>query len=153
MLTPGQYRKHCLAGALCAHSGALVFCDGLRKTSALFVALLEQLLIRYAACPTLHLLLDNFIIHKSRLVQRFLSSHPGRFVLHFLPPYSPEENRIEHVWKQLHDDVTRCHRYRRLAELVRAANHYLRHCNPFPSSGVGLLRAASSGVSGTLNAM
>lgn len=27
-------------------------------------------------------------------------------------PYSPEENRSEHVWKQLHDDVTRCRRNR-----------------------------------------
>jgi transposase len=59
VLTPGQNRKHYLAGALCAHSGTLVFCDGPRKTSALFVALLEQLLIRFAACPTLHLILDN----------------------------------------------------------------------------------------------
>jgi hypothetical protein len=97
--------------------------------------------------------LPSFIIHKSRFVQRFLSSHPGRFVLHFLPPYSPEENRIEHVWKQLHDEVTRCHRYQRLPELVRAANYFLRHCHPFPGSGVGLLRKANSGVSGLLNAI
>lgn len=153
VLTPGQNRKHYFAGALCAHSGALLVCDGPRKTSALFLALFEQLLVRYAHGPTLHLILDNFIIHKSRQVQRFLAAHPGRFQLHFLPPYSPEENRIEHVWKQLHDHVTRCHRYPRLRELVRAANHFLRHCQPFPGSGVGLLRSASSGVSGGLNAI
>ena len=30
-------------------------------------------------------------------------------VLHFLPPYCPDHNRIERLWKDLHDNVTRNH--------------------------------------------
>jgi transposase len=31
-------------------------------------------------------------------------------VLHFLPPYCPDDNRIERLWKDLHDNVTRNHK-------------------------------------------
>lgn len=148
VLTPGKNHKHYLAGALCAHSGELIFCDGQRKTSDLFLALLGLLLQRYGSDVTVHLILDNFSIHHSKKVQLFLHEHPGRIQLHFLPPYSPEENRIEHLWKQLHDHVTRCHRYPRMQELLAAAKHFLQHCQPFPGSGVGLLRCAGSTVSG-----
>ena len=146
--TPGQNQKHYLAGALCAHSGALVVCDGPRKTSALFIELLKRLLLSTPDAVPIRLILDNYSIHKSRQVKDFLSANSGRIELHFLPPYSPEENRIEHLWKQLHDHVTRCHRHATLPALLAAAHHFLRHSQPFPGSGVGLLRLADSGVSG-----
>jgi transposase len=41
--TPGQNIKRYVAGALDAHSGRLLWVEGERKTSALFIALLEQL--------------------------------------------------------------------------------------------------------------
>ena len=34
----------------------------------------------------------------------------GRIRLHFLPPYCPDENRIELLWLQLHSNVARNHR-------------------------------------------
>ena len=34
----------------------------------------------------------------------------GKVVLHFLPPYCPDDNRIERVWLDLHANVTRNHR-------------------------------------------
>lgn len=148
--TPGKNQQHYLAGALCAHSGDLVVCDGARKTSALFIELLKRLLLHTPTATPIRLILDNFSIHKSRKVKDFLSANEGRVELHFLPPYSPEENRIEHVWKQLHDHVTRCHRHTSMPALLPAAHHFLLHAQPFPGSGVGLLGLADSGVSGSV---
>ena len=64
MLTPGQNVKRDLAGALNAKSGRLAWVEGPRKTSALFIALIEHLVKRaYARARVIHLVLDNFRIH------------------------------------------------------------------------------------------
>ena len=55
----------------------------------------------------IHLVLDNYKIHDSKIVQAALQGcFAGRIKLHFLPPYCPKYNRIERVWKDLHDNVT-----------------------------------------------
>jgi transposase len=45
--------------------------------------------------------------------------------LHFLPPYCPDYNRIERIWKDLHDNVTRNHTCRSMRELLREVIAYL----------------------------
>lgn len=108
--------------------------------------------LRFDSAQTLHLILDNFSIHPSRRVQRLLA-HPGRIELHFLRPYSPEENRIEHLWKQLHGHVTRCHRYPGMPQLLAVAYRFLHNARPFSGSDVGLLRCAGSIVSGSVDGL
>lgn len=49
-------------------------------------------------------------IHKSRIGLAWLAAHGAKIRLHFLPPYCPEENRIERPWLDLHANVTRNHR-------------------------------------------
>jgi transposase len=49
----------------------------------------------------------------------------GRVVLHFLPPYCPDDNRIERVWLDLHANVTRNHRCQDMQELMREVTAYL----------------------------
>ena len=56
----------------------------------------------------------------------FEASNAERFRLHFLPPYSPNDNKIEMVWKDLHANVTRTHRCTSIEQLTREARAYLR---------------------------
>ena len=42
---------------------------------------------------------DNASYHHGRIHKPWRKKHEGRFDLHFLPPYSPELNPIERVWK------------------------------------------------------
>ena len=42
---------------------------------------------------------DNAKYHHARLHRTWRETHADRFVLDFLPPYSPELNPIERVWK------------------------------------------------------
>jgi transposase len=44
-----------------------------------------------------------------------------------LPPYCPDHNRIERIWRDLHDNVTRNHRCKEMAELMLQVNCYLRN--------------------------
>lgn len=126
MLTPGQNAKCYLAGALNATSGRLTWVEGPRKTSALFIALIDHLVKRAPArARVIHLVLDNFRLHSSRAVQAARERWGDRVRFHFLPPYCPDHNRIERLWKDLHDNVTRNHTCRDMAQLMRYVNDYL----------------------------
>lgn len=129
VLTPGQNMKRYLAGALDACSRRLLWVEGKRKTSALFIALLKRLLQTYAQAPVIHVILDNYRIHDSKIVHAALLGFAGRIQLHFLPPYCPNDNKIERVWQDLHANVTRNHRCPQMVDLMREVRYYLRKRN------------------------
>ena len=56
---------------------------------------------------------------------RLLAALGGRIVLHFLPPYCPDANRIERVWQDFHANVTRNHRCKTMNRLLDNARRYL----------------------------
>ncbi len=127
--TPGQNVKRYLAGALDVRSGQVHWAEGPRKTSALFIALLDRLLRTYAQAPVIHVILDNYRIHDSKIVQAALRGWGGRIRLHFLPPYCPNDNKIERVWQDLHANVTRNHTCPDITALMREVRYYLRKRN------------------------
>jgi len=109
VMTPGQNEKQYIAGAMHAQTRRVTHVQGSRKNSLLFVTLLEQLLDEYPDATRIHVILDNYRIHSSKIVQGALAGFEGRVVLHFLPPYCPDYNKIERLWRDLHADVTRNH--------------------------------------------
>jgi transposase len=123
--TPGQNKKFYLAGALDVRTGRLHATGHGSKSSRLFVQLLFHLVSRYRRARRIHLILDNYVIHSSQVTARALASLGGRVVLHFLPPYCPDHNRIERVWLDFHANVTRNHRCRTLDELLDHARRFL----------------------------
>ena len=129
VVTPGKNVKRYLAGALDTRTGQLHWVEGERKTSALFIALLNQLLQTYARASVIHVVLDNFRIHDSQIVQAALSGLGGRILLHFLPPYCPNDNKIERVWQDLHAHVTRNHTCADIESLMCGVRYYLRKRN------------------------
>lgn len=50
-------------------------------------------------CKRILVILDNFIVHKSRLVRD--TAGVLDIVLLYLPPYSPDLNPIEYLWKSM----------------------------------------------------
>jgi transposase len=143
--TPGQNQKHYLAGALHTRTGQVLWVGNGRKNSYLFLQLLRKLTDAFPGTAKLHVILDNYGIHSSRLVQWALTKEfHGRIVLHFLPPYSPNDNRIERLWRELHANVTRNHRCATLAELLRRVATFLRRVSPYPGTKASLLRAPRS---------
>lgn len=145
VLTPGKNVKRYLAGALDAHSGRLLWVEGERKTSALFIGLLNQLLVTYADAPAIHVILDNYRIHASKIVHAALAGFGNRIQLHFLPPYSPDDNKIERLWQDLHANVTRNHTCPDMASLMEEVRYYLRKRNrkPIMESKASIQRSAA----------
>jgi transposase len=125
VLTPGNNEKRYLAGAYDPRSDRLVYVEGERKASWIFLNLLRALLESYRDAETIHVILDNYIIHKSRVTRAWLAEFGDRLRLHFLPPYCPNENRIERIWLDLHANVTRNHQQRTIGALLDRVHRYL----------------------------
>lgn len=129
VLTPGQNKKRYLAGAIEPTTGKLVIVEGERKNSDLFLKLLEKLQKTWPNAKRIYLILDNYRIHSSKIVNAALAHHLSNITLEFLPPYCPNENRIERVWKDLHDQVTRNHRHKSLDDLMKDVRSFVRRYN------------------------
>ncbi len=51
--------------------------------------------------PRLFMILDNASYHKSKAVREYVESTGGDVELEFLPPYTPQLNPVETVWRDL----------------------------------------------------
>ena len=52
-------------------------------------------------------MVDGHPIHKAKLVKEFVASTEGRLELCYLPPYSPQLNPDEQVWKNVKERVAK----------------------------------------------
>lgn len=135
--TPGQNKKHYLAGALHSQTGQISYVSGQRKTSDLFIELLEKVKGQYRRAKSVTFIVDNYIIHKSKKTQKWLTENP-KFKLLFLPVYSPWHNKIEKLWHALHETITRNHRCKTMDELLEQVDHFMETAAPFPGGKHGL---------------
>ena len=67
------------------------------------VAFFDQLKATYPCAPSIHIILDQSGYHRSLLVQE--EALKRNIVLHYLPPYSPNLNPIERLWKVMNEEV------------------------------------------------
>ena len=126
VVTPGKNEKRYLAGALDSATGRLICVEGMRETSELFISLLARLAEEYPRAKRIHLILDNYRIHHSAITKTALRHFARKIVLHFLPPYCPNDNKIERVWQDLHAEVTRNHERSTMDALMKDAWRFLR---------------------------
>lgn len=145
VVTPGKNQKFYLAGGLDVRTGKLITTGLAKKDSALFIEFLDVVARHYSKARRIHLVLDNYAIHSSKRTCAALKALGGRIVLHFLPPYCPDANRIERVWQDLHANVTRNHRCKTMAELLERARRFVmayRWSRVSAASEVRFMRAA-----------
>lgn len=69
-------------------------------TTIVFLKVIEE---RYLNKKKIHLFVDNARYYRSVLVQEYLQN--SRIMMHFLPPYSPNLNPIERLWKFMKKEV------------------------------------------------
>jgi transposase len=126
VMTPGRNVKRYFAAAMDAKTDSLVWVKADRKNSRLFIDLLKTLLVTYANRKVIHLVLDNDTIHSSQQTRLWLETFGKKFRLHFLPPYCPDDNRIERkVWREMHANVTVNHRCETIEALCGQVTWYL----------------------------
>jgi len=132
--TPGKNVKRYLAGGVNLSSGKVIWVEGDRKKSQLFIDLIDEVVRRYRGCRKIHVILDNYKIHSSKITQAAVQRYGDRVMLHFLPPFCPDENPIERLWKELHANVTRNHRCGGIEELMQRVRSFLKAVQPYPGT-------------------
>jgi transposase len=76
-----------------------------RVNSEVFMQFLQQLLI--GATQPIILVVDGHPVHRSKAVAEFTKATSGMLELYFLPPYSPQLNPDEQVWKHVKASVVK----------------------------------------------
>ncbi|OMC71463.1 IS630 family transposase [Paenibacillus sp. FSL H7-0326] len=102
--TTGKHRGVKLLATLDYVTGEIVWQEDEEYTAETFLSFLRKVVLAY---PTgkIVLILDNARIHHAKLLEPFLKEMNGRLKLVFLPPYSPQLNIVEGLWKWLKSDV------------------------------------------------
>jgi transposase len=100
VMTPGTNRRRTIFGAVDLATGRWLYQVTRKAVSATFTAFLDQVLAAYPTAPKIAVICDNVIIHHSKIVQRWLATHPRIVVLHGAR-YSPHDNPVERVWGAL----------------------------------------------------
>lgn len=127
--TPGTNKKRYGFGAVDFTEGTIVIHLAERKNSAGFCQLIEAIVARHCPGPVytgprVVLVIDNYVIHKSKLTQATLDKYTDRLEVFGLPTYSPKLNVIERLWKYLHAKVTHNHLFGSIEELLEAVRGF-----------------------------
>ncbi|RBW67251.1 IS630 family transposase, partial [Bacillus taeanensis] len=129
--TYGHHTRVNLFATVDAFTGDF-FCTQAEQCNAQsFQIFLEQILDRY---PGQHIVmvLDNARIHHARLIQPFLQRHEDHLTFLFLPPYSPNLNLVERMWKWLKGSVIANCFYQNRAEICSAVDEFVRFIQDVP---------------------
>jgi len=78
----------------------------------------------------IYLVLDNAKYHHARAVKNWLLHHP-RFKLVFLPPYSPNLNIIERLWRFFHQKITNNHYFGTFKEFKDATSTFFNNLSQY----------------------
>jgi transposase len=132
--TPGQNQKRYGFGAVNFVTGQLTYRVGERKNSDGFCALIELIVQEYCPGedyrgPKIGLVVDNYIIHRSKKTLACLEKYADRLEVIPLPTYAPKLNVIELLWKYLRKKVTHNHLFETIAKLIEAVEDFLKSLN------------------------
>lgn len=103
-----------------------------------FLRFLENVLIQYPNGKIV-MVLDNARIHHAKLIQPFLEEHQERLELLFLPPYSPNLNPIEGLWKWLKVSVVYNVFYESMQDIHKNVQAFISEINQKPATVIDRL--------------
>ena len=125
VVCPASKEKIGVCGAVNPSDGrlfSLIF-DGFDSDT--FIHYLKWLQRTFKTKKKIVLVLDNATSHKSNKVKEYIQKRKKKIELLYLPPYSPELNPIERVWKNLRYYVTHNIYFKNLKMLEEAIISYL----------------------------
>jgi transposase len=118
-------------GAVCPDDGRMQTLMAERFNSDTFQCFLEVLLRRRRKGRKMVVILDNARWHHARALRPWLEDRRHILRLDYLPPYSPELNPIERVWKLTRLLCTHNQYFGTLCELVEVVqNQFIQWMNP-----------------------
>lgn len=122
--TGRQYRLNFMGG-LCLEGHKVVYEQADKIDEFSIQSFLFKLRQRHPGRYKVHVIWDNAGYHCSKMVKEF--AQELGIVLHYLPPYSPNLNPIERLWKIMHEQVTYNRYYDNFANFTESIRYFFRH--------------------------
>jgi transposase len=147
VLTHGKNQKRYGFGVVNAITGAVTRLIRERKNSESFCALVEAIVEAYCPGerwegPKVVLVVDNFIIHRSKATNKVLERYADRLEVCELPTYAPQLNLIELLWKHLRRKVTHNHLFESVAALIAAVEQFFAELDNQPATVLSVIGCA-----------
>jgi transposase len=122
--TTGKHRGVKMFSTVDYVNGNIVWQEDEEYTAEKFLVFLQKVVEAY---PTgkIAMVLDNARIHHARLLEPFIKEQQGRLKFVFLPPYSPELNIVEGLWKWLKSDVVNNVFYHTVADIRKNVHAFM----------------------------
>ena len=112
-------------GAVCVNDGRLATMKAETFDALSFQCFLEGMLRRRRRGRKMVVVLDNARWHHARVVKPWLRRHRHAIRLEFLPPYSPDLNPIERMWKLVRRLCTHNRYFKQLDDLAAVVHKQL----------------------------
>lgn len=136
--TYGKHEGVKLVGILNYETGH-VYCTEQEKYDAeVFLKFLQDVMSLYPKGKIV-MILDNARIHHAKLLEPFLQENSDRLQLEFLPPYSPNLNPIEGLWKWLKSSVINNVFFFSVKEIRAAVRGFIDSINKVQSATINRL--------------
>lgn len=123
-MTGRQYRVN-IMGGICLNGHKIVYEQAEKIDENSIQSFLFRLRKKHPGRYKVHVIWDNAGYHCSKLVQSF-AKELG-IEIHYLPPYSPNLNPIERLWKIMHEQVTYNKYYQGFSDFTEAIKYFFRH--------------------------
>ncbi|BFH13954.1 putative transposase [Paenibacillus dendritiformis] len=131
--TAGKHRGVKLLATLDYSTGKVVWQEDEQYTAETFLSFLQKVVAHYPAGKIV-IVLDNARIHHAKLLRPFLDEMKRRLELVFLPPYSPQLNIVEGLWKWLKSDVINNVFYHTVADIRKNVLQFMNEIMKSPWS-------------------
>jgi len=92
-----------LSGAIDVITHKIVIHEDKTLNAEATIRFFQKIEKAYPSKATVHVFCDNAPYYRNKIVKQYLET--SKVVLHFLPPYSPNLNPIERLWKWLKERV------------------------------------------------
>lgn len=96
--TTGKHRGVKLLATVNYLKGKIIWQESEKYDADTFLAFLKKITAAYPEGKIV-MILDNARIHHAKLLRPFLQEMKEKLELVFLPPYSPQLNVVEDLWK------------------------------------------------------
>lgn len=112
-----------VSGAIDITSRKVLVREDVTLNSSSTIALLKELEAAYPYIRKIHVFCDNAKYYRNKDVQAYVKS--SKLEMHFLPPYSPNLNPIERLWKFLNEHVLYNVYYEKFADFKESVLGFL----------------------------
>jgi len=123
--TTGKQKRLNFMGGLCLSGYKLIIQKSEKVDAQSIKRFLSKMRSKNKGAHEIHVVWDNAGYHRSKDVQAYAVSL--NIKLHYLPPYSPNLNPIERLWKLMHEYVSYNRYYEKFADFMEETLSFFRN--------------------------